>query len=228
MGTITGTAILANVVPVVEDLNRSRWPDPEPLNWINDGQRYIVMQRPDANAQTANIALVAGTRQSLPAAGLRLIDVTRNMGAGGATPGKAITLTERDVLDRQNPNWHASAQAAAIAHYIYDNRDPKIFFVYPAAVAGINIEAIYSTSPTDLAGLGSAISLDDIYAPILTDYLLYRMYLKDAEFVGDPSRAAFHLNAVNAALGIKTKIDVAVSPNQNLPGHGASASMGAR
>ncbi len=218
MGTITGTAILNNAITLLQDPSRVRWPDPEPLNWLNDGQRYIALQRPDANAVTGNIACVLGTKQSLPATGMRLLDITRNMGATGTTPGSPVRLIDREILDAQVPTWHSQTAGTAASHYIYDNRNPKVFYVFPPLQAGINVEAIYSVAPADLAALANSITIDDIYAPVLTDYLLYRCWSKDAEYTGDTQRAAFYLNAVNAALGVKTKVDVTISPRANSAG----------
>jgi len=217
MGTILASAVIAKARDILQDSTGIRWPDAECLRWLNEGQRYIALQRPDASATLANITLVAGTKQALPAAALRLLDVKRNMGADGATPGASIRITEQEILDAQVPDWHTQAQAASTKHYIIDERNPKAFYVYPPGVAGQKVEALYSVAPTDIAATGNAITLDDIYEPVLLDYLLYRAWSKDAEYAGDAPRAQFHLNAVNAALGIKTTIDVAFSARKNSP-----------
>lgn len=219
MGTILASAIITKARDLLQDGSAIRWTDPEALRWLNEAQRYIVLQRPDASPVVANITLVAGSKQSLPAAALRLIDIIRNMGVGGSTPGNAVRVTEREILDAQVPDWHTQASSVAIKHFVYDDRNPKTFYVYPPATVNATVESVYSTSPTDIATTGTAITLDDIYEPVLLDYLMYRSYSKDAEYAGDSPRVAFHLNAVNAALGIKLKIDVAVSPKSNAPGN---------
>ena len=51
------------------------------------------------------------------------------------------------------------------------------------------------------------ISLDDIYANALLDFILYRAYSKDAEFAANAVRSNAHLTAFGSSLGVKTKID---------------------
>jgi len=61
------------------------------------------------------------------------------------------------------------------------------------------------------------INLDDIYANVILDYLLYRAYSKDADYAANGQRAINHLNSFNSSLGAKTAIDVATSPANVTP-----------
>lgn len=219
MGTILASAIITKARDVLQDSTAVRWLDAEALRWLNEGQRYIALARPDASSTIGNITLAVGTKQVLPSGGLRLLDVKRNMGVGGATPGAPIRFVAQEILDSQVPDWHSQTAVAALKHFTFDERSPKNFYVFPPSVVSNVIEALYSVAPADIASVATAITLDDIYEPVLLDYLLYRCYLKDAEYAGDGGRAVMHVNAVNAALGIKTKIDLVMSPVRNSPGN---------
>ncbi len=216
MATITGTNIVSRAAIVLQDTTGVRWPQTEELLlWLNDGQREIVLRKPDAYSQNAVVALVAGTKQAIPAAGIQLLDVIRNMGTGGATPGRAITRIDREILDEQRPDWHSEVASAITKHYMFDQRDPKHFYVYPPqhATPG-QVEMVYASSPTDLSVLTATITLDDIYSGVLLDYILYRAYSKDADLTPTaPARAVSHYNAFLASLGAKGQIDQTVNPN---------------
>ena len=191
-GTLTGANILARIKDILQDTTSVRWPEAELLRYINDAQREIVNYRPESSATTANIQLVAGTKQSLPSGGLRLIKVTRNMSdtSGGATGKRAIRIVNVDLLNTQEPDWNDptvsgdAAHGTTVKHYIFDEDDPKNFYVYPGVSGNAYVEIVYSDSPTDLGNTSAVISVDDIYANAIMDYVLFRAYQKDSEYAG--------------------------------------------
>ena len=63
----------------------------------------------------------------------------------------------------------------------------------------------------------TVINLDDIYANVILDYLLYRAYSKDADYAANGQRAINHLNSFNSSLGAKTTIDAATAPANVTP-----------
>ena len=100
----------------------------------------------------------------------------------------------------------------------YDPADPKNFYVYPKAASGTHsLEIVFSSSPSEIAISNfvtdtSVISVDDVYANCLLDYVLYRSYQKDSEFAGNAQRAMMHYQSFATALGIKTQADSATTP----------------
>jgi hypothetical protein len=216
MATITGANIVSRAAIILQDTTGVRWPQTEELLlWLNDGQREIVLRKPDAYAQNEVVALIAGTKQSIPANGIQLLDVIRNMGTDGETPGRAVTRIDREILDEQRPNWHTEDASDETKHYTFDGQDPKRFYVYPpqASPPG-KVEMVYASSPTDLPSLATTITLDDIYSGPLLDYVLYRAYSKDADLTPSaPERAVAHYNSFLSALGAKSQIQEASSPN---------------
>jgi len=217
MATITAASIIAKAQTILQDTTGIRWPDPELLGWLNDGQREVVLYKPNASIKNTTMTTVAGSKQSIPADGVSLIDVVRNMG-NGSTPGSAIRITMREVLDSQIPNWHASSnQNATAKHYMYSPLDPRNFYLYPPSTGGVGIDIIYAASPADVASTSNTITLDDIYQTVLLDYLLYRAYSKDTEFAADQNRASTHQKAYLAALTGKAQVETGTNPNTMAP-----------
>lgn len=203
--------IISRVRIVLNDLAGTHWADSELLSWINDGQLLVAVIRPDSVARTAAVELVAGSKQSIPADGIRLLDAVRNVG------GRAIRIIDRDTLDLFDANWH-KATAGEIKHYVYDNRVPMDFYVYPNAKAGQQIEITYSKTPAKAATTGSTLAVADIYQDIIVNYVLFRAYSKDAEHAANAALASTYLNIINSLSGVKLSKDVAFSPQLNSRG----------
>lgn len=222
---ITGQNLADKAWIVVQDTAGAggvRWPEDEILGWINDAQREIVLYHPQASTTTLTRAVVAGTRQALSdllevtdPAGIRILDVVRNMTNAGV-PGRAIRGIPREVLDAQRPEWH-SETGTAILHWMYDPRDTKSFFVYPALSAALitavaKIEFVYSSSPADLADIGSYISIDDVYSNTILNYVLFRAYSKDAEYAQNVQLSQSYYQLFLSSLTAKSALDSATKP----------------
>jgi hypothetical protein len=202
---------------ILNDADGIRWTNAEYATWINDGCRFIALLRPDSCVVNGPMNLVAGTKQSIAAlnpSGLRLLDVVR-----AVNTGRAIRLTDRETLDTQIPNWHA-ATAAVPTNYVFDNRDPKTFYVYPPAIANTPVEIIYSRNPVEVTEASMStvdLSVDDIFMDPLLNYVLHRAYSKDADFAQNAELAAGYRNLVQTLLGGKTRTDNAYQPEMNAP-----------
>lgn len=214
MGTIPAQTIVDQASVQLLDEDNVRWAESELLGYLNDGQRQVVLYRPEAGAVTLTQKLAAGTRQALPASAHTLLDVKRNMGTDGTTPGRAIRVVSGEVLDVVNPFWHGDKPVAVVRNYIYDPRVPLIFYVTPPQPASAQgyVELEVSAIPGDVA-LAEPIKLDDIYGASLLDYVLYRAYGKDSEYGAELQLAAAHASAFLQALGIFTKEQMLRNPN---------------
>lgn len=213
MATTKVIDILDRAGIILQDNTNVRFPNAELLKFFNDAQKEVVLHRPDASMVNTTFACATGSKQTLPAAALRLTEIVRNVG------GRSITQLQRRILDETLPNWHETvAGTNKIEHFIYDPVDPKTFYVYPKAVSGTHsIEIVFSSSPTDIAisdfsSDTTVIGLDDVYSNCLLDYILYRSYQKDSEFAGNAQRAMMHYQSFATALGIKTQADGAATP----------------
>lgn len=210
--TTLASAVLSKAAIILQDVTNVRWAISELLGWLNDGQQEIVLLLPEACTKTQTVVLSPGTRQALPTDGIRLIAITRNMGNAGNTPGRAVRVIDRAVLDAQLPNWHTDSASQTTMHYAFDSRNPKSFYVYPPqpSPAG-HVEMVYSFSPTAVANT-DPITLDDIYVNALLDFILYRAYLKDAEYTQNAQRAQIHYETFLKSLGMKEPSDQSVEP----------------
>jgi hypothetical protein len=216
MATVTVASVIDKTQVILQDTTGIRWPDDELLGWLNDGQREIVLYKPNTFVRNTSVRMSSGTKQGLPADGVQLIDVVRNMGINGSTAGRAIRITMREILDSQIPNWHTETPDNEVKHYMYSMLDPKNFYVYPPNTGNGYVELVYGAAPTD-ATLNSTITLDDIYQTILVDYILYRAYSKDTEFAADVNRASSHQQAYLTALTGKAKVEIGANPNSMAP-----------
>ncbi len=206
MPTLQASYIIGRARTLLVDESAVRFSDSELLGWVNDGQREIVVLRPDANQVVANVVLVAGTRQSIPADGYQLVEVYRNMGTG-TTPGRAVRKVEREYMDSAMPAWHAATPENDVHHYMYDPRTPRTFFVYPPAVGGRAVEVAYSAAPALLPEASSVIGIGDSYANALLDYVMYRAMAKDSEHPANAQRAVAYRQAFENSLGLKAQAD---------------------
>lgn len=218
--TIAASSIIRRAVETLQDSTSVRWPVAELVRYLNDGQREIVLYRPDAMVTNATVTCVAGTKQSLPALGSKLIEVVRNSAATSSK--KSIRMINREILDAQTPGWHNISGSIDILHFMYDPRDPRVFYVYPPATTSAQIDIVYSSYPTDItepadgslySAVSGNISVPDIYGNVLGDYILYRAYTKDSEYAGNAGRAQAHYTAFANALGIEIKGTTGVAPN---------------
>ena len=217
-GTLTGANIISRVQDTLQDTTSVRWPEAELLRYINDAQREIVNLRPESSSTHQNIQLVTGTEQTLPSGGLRLIKVVRGMSAAStsATGKRAIRIVNVDILNTQEPDWHNpsvsgdAAHGTTPKHYIFDEDDPRKYYVYPGVAGDAFVEIVFSASPANLANA-------------IIDFVLYRCYMKDAEYAGNSQRAGQHYQLFTASVGTGQQAQDILSPNndssQPVPGN---------
>lgn len=221
MGTLTGANIISRVQDTLQDTTSVRWPEAELLRYINDAQREIINFRPEASSTHANVQLATGTEQTLPTSGLRLIKVVRGMNgtSTSATGLRAIRIVDADILNTQEPDWHNpgvsgdAAHGTVPKHYIFDEDDPRKFYVYPGVAGTAYVEIVFSASPTDLTATSSTIAVDDIFANAIIDFVLYRAYMKDAEYAANNERAQSHYALFGSSIGNGGQAQELLSPN---------------
>lgn len=226
MGRITALELIGQVAKDLLDPKGERWSPEDLLSYLNAGQREVVILRPDANVVVRAVALTPGqTRQSLPEDGLQLVDITRNLGEDGASPGRIVTVIEREEIDALAPDWHSEAPAAdEIDHYTYDERSPKTFYVYRKLnVQNHMVEMHFSSTPTDALVKGvnggtanTTIAIDDIYQTALYDFMLMRAHAKDTDAQNMAESDGAYRRFLNR-LGLKLQVDRNADPNRNSP-----------
>ncbi len=236
MGTVLASAILAKADTTLLDTAKTRWPDAEKLKYLNEGQRESVILKPSAYTLNVAYQLVAGTKQSIPdgsatfqdpsgatiAEAIQFIRLVRNMGLTGLVAGPAITPVGMDFMDAYNPDWHTDTAAAVVKHFIFNEDDPTHFYVTPPQPTGAGaqnyVEAVFSAVPAEIAEVGNAITLSDVYQDILLNYVIYRCYAKDAALSPfNAQRAAEYYNLFVLGLERKDLVMKQYSPNVKRP-----------
>lgn len=214
MGTILAQTILDSASTLLQDTGKVRWLEAEMLGYLNEGQREAVLIKPSAYVKAVAVATVAGSKQELPSDGIALIDVVRNMGTNGTTPGRAIRAISRQVLDNIDPDWHTSTAAAVTKHFVHNANAPKVWYAYPPQPSSGRgqVEVVYSASPPAVAAVTDPITLDDAYAPALGYYVLYRCYNRDAEYAGNAQEAARYYSLFMGLLGAKKAGEAETAP----------------
>tara|TARA_X000001382_G_scaffold5992_1_gene4868 strand:+ start:5953 stop:6633 length:681 start_codon:yes stop_codon:yes gene_type:complete len=216
---VSVASVIDRVQATIQDTVGIRWPESELVLWVNDAQREIVLFKPDANAANETITLVDGTKQSIPTDGNRLLRVIRNMSSSsGGNGGRSIRLVASEILDAQAPNWHDpavtgdAAHTAVVKHYIYDEQNPRNFYVYPGVSGNSYIEIVYSKNPTTVTA-SDDLSIPDLYANSIMDYVLYRAYSKDAEYAANNQRSGQHYQLFIQSVTGKAQVDQVTTPN---------------
>lgn len=213
--------LLDQVSKTLQDARRATWSQEELLGYLNDGISVTCAYVPDACVTVASVALAAGMRQSLPADGLVLVDVTGNAGGG------AMTQVSRQELARVQAGASpadipVSGSTTGPAYFMYDRRAPKTFLVWPAiAQADVGqpvatVEMVYGVSPDPLTTVYQDIPLPAWANPALWAYVLFRAYAKNSK-EGDVAKIqaymAIHQDVVSKWLAARDRtvpqIDIA-------------------
>lgn len=216
-----------------------RWSERELVAWLNDGQKVIAKYLPSACSRIDVIKLATGSRQSIETVqaadikhgdgttsatqrGKVLLDVIRNMGGDGLTPGRAVRVVSRDALDALSPSWHTES-GSEIREFTYDIRTPKYFYVYPAPSSQVWAEISWLVNPADVPysagtmGMDGAstvtISIDDQFVDDLVNYILARGHMKDAEAAGNANLASAHVNLFVSSINSQAQVLTGVNPN---------------
>lgn len=215
MGTVTAGTIIDRCARQLFDVNGVKWPRTDLLEWLNVGQRLIVVLQPSSSNTVAVIKLAVGSRQSIPSTGWSLLDVIRNMGTTGTTPGRAVRIASRRLMDAFNPLWHSATASAVTQNFVFDPQDQTAFFVYPPSNGQGYVEINYASLPAMISSEASAISVPDAYEDALVNYVMFRALSKYVEYA-DSDEAQRYLSMFNGFLGAKVSAEQANNPNIGL------------
>jgi len=231
--TVYASTLFTEIDAILLDADKARWPDAEKLKYLNAGQRQSVIFKPDVYTINDVYKLAAGSKQSVPdgtstyqnATGgtlkecIQLIRLVRNMGTNGLTAGAIIPPIGADMLDAYNPDWHTDTALAAVQNYIFNDDDPRHFYVTPPNLGTGYVEAVFSAYPADVVAAAGpsydvAITLSNIYRDVLVNYILYRCYAKDAALSPyNAQRADYYWNLFVMGLERKDLVKKETNPN---------------
>lgn len=226
MGTITADKVLARASTLLFDVAKRQWPENELLRWANDGITAIAQMRPDVYVLKRTQILVAGTRQTLADDELTLIDIARNLGTDGTTPGYACTYVDRKQLDQSNPNWHGAPTSTVVRHWAYDRANPKVWWCYPpqpSANPHTRIEKDVAVQPPAMTIEGvegatstSVLPIDDTWINAIVSFMVARALFKESEH-GDTTKSDAAFREFLAAVGVDTETAKMFRASRNQP-----------
>ena len=207
----------------------------------NEAVVAICEMLPSNLARLVALRLEPGTYQSIdtipkarikpePATdllGLQFIEAINNMGANGTTPGRSISVVDRDTLDGVDPDWHAKT-GAVVQSFTHDPRFPKVFMVEPGVPADTQvwIRAAFSAMPAKLEypalddtaiwkvdGTGDALlGLPDEFENDVHAYMVARLSMKESKWA-DPAKAARFTGVFTSSMNAKIEAQTGTNPN---------------
>lgn len=192
----------------LNDADMVRW---EPTTWVAWGTeclRAIAAGNPDLFRTQATVSLVPGVEQTMPEPFTR---ITRVAYTRGDRP-RELRFVDRASLVRFLPTWRTARASRVPKNYTYDPLTRERFEVYPPQPDPTDSELTveYNAPPPVLSSLSSEIPLPDTLAPAVTDYLLYRALINDAEEIDARERATIHLQRFEQSVVARATTDASV------------------
>ena len=223
--------ILLECSLTLQDRTFTRWM-PSDLNlWLNAGLSEISLHKPNVMEQTQQAVLDIGTLQQIPPGYFQILRAVRNIGTynpvtavASYAPGPSIVEATRQELDAVIPGWsdpNTVPFTDAVEHIIYDAAEPTKFYVYPGNTGFGVIEIVVApnqaylpngVTPTSAETYTAGVPLNDIYRPVLVNYVLYRAFQIDSDQPAASQRAQDHENRYLTALGVKVSTETIASP----------------
>ena len=224
-----------------------RWPERELVVYTNYAQRAIAKYLPQAGSAADVVRLVPGTKQDLTRVlaanikfgdgsvsadsyGITFLAFTRNMGADGLTPGRAIRdPVDRYVQDTGNPDWHTAVAVTAIREVVFDKAVPLTVFVSPPvhATTPVWIDMQWMKEPNRVpdggapgaevyayAGASTAVlGIRDTFVEDAHNYVVAMALLKGSKNVQNLPKSQYHAGQFLASLNLQGTVLTGTNPN---------------
>ncbi|WP_339898278.1 DUF6682 family protein [uncultured Gilvimarinus sp.] len=200
-------AITNTIVTALRDADQDNWPEAYIHKAIHEAECVIVNYRPDAYSVNATFDCAEGIEQDISSvsspAPHRLLSVKYNVVSG--SPGRSIRRVSVGDLDGISPDWRSKTAGAAIREFMFDEREPLLFYVNPPAANGAAVQISYSGIPAEYGNVtgSTQTSVNDTYEPMIIEWALYRLFGQDVEGSVNINRSQAHLNNFGSMMGIK-------------------------
>lgn len=204
------------IVASLRDANNDSWPEDVIQEAILEAEKVITNFRPDATAVDRTFTCVAGIKQDLSSlsapAALRLLDVKYNI--SGGVPGRSIRRVAIGDLDAIRPDWRSQTNASAAREFMFDPREPLIFYVNPPVADGTDVQLSHSAIPASYGTVDSntQTTVNELYEPMIIEWALYRLFGHDTTGSVNESRSQRHLNNFQAQMGVKIEAETIFGP----------------
>lgn len=220
--TLTVREVLWRVSVLLQDTSPqfTRWPEQQTVLWLEDAQNAIWKFLPLAASRIDTVKLRPGTLQSIasiapadclpsegpqptePVMGTQFLRMIVNRGADGLTPGKAIRMTSRELMDSQNLNWQTIAKPS-VDSFMFDPDTPRSYWVTPGATENVWAQIAYTAQPKRIPNPGTPgaelyrfdganqtpISIGDEHVDDIVNYIAARSFMRNSQNAGDTGKA---------------------------------------
>lgn len=199
--------LIKRVQRLLKDVDGVRWTQKDLLDCYNEALIAVVQNRPDTYSQVVTLTCENRARQNVPDEAYRLMDIIDN-----EVSGRAVVKTNRDTLDGMVPNWSATA-GTDVEQFIYDEKSPRVFYIYPVPPADHVINILVARNPTpvviaDFDNDASVMALDIIWLNPVINYMMYRAYMIDGETEFNLIQAKSYLQMFANELSLKWQVDL--------------------
>jgi len=208
--TLPVITLIGRVRSLLQDTDSSaeRWSNQDLLDCFNEAQLAVVQNRPDTYSQVMSFTCTDKARQTVPPEAYRLMDVIDN-----ESTGRAVTKTTRASLDSFISNW-STTQGTQVEQFIYDEKSPGVFYVYPVPPANHTINLLISRTPAlvsiaQFASPATTMELDTVWLNPVINYMMYRAYMMDGETEQNQQQAHGYLKMFANDLQLKWNVDLA-------------------
>lgn len=200
--------IVNRVIYLTNDPDGDAYPRSAIEDFVYEAETVIVNAKPEALNNIGVLVCVDGARQSIatqfPAA-VNFLDAHCNVDNQGNSLGSVRRVKMRE-LDAIRPKWRQAARSASISEFMVDyDREPLILHVNPPASAGARLQISYSSKPAPygVVDANTQTAVDELYLPMIMDWVLYRMLSKDVEGTPNYQKAQAYKKSFYDSLGIK-------------------------
>lgn len=169
------------------------------LGFVNDAIREAAIVQPALFSTIADYTCVPDSCEQ----GITYADAAMLLEVLCIHGGNSVTPFDFPSMDAFHPSWRTDAEGPAQQWAKFAN-DPFKFYIYPKAPALTQqvLDVRYVRNPAANFDLLDAITeLPDVYKTALHDYVVYRVSMKDDEFVDSNRATAFYNTYVSKLKG---------------------------
>lgn len=245
--TLTVADWVLGVQDTLQDRNPRwrRWPEADLIRYTNYGRMALATYLPQVGSRTDAVKLRTGSHQDFSTVaqadilpgdgsaaattrGVALMRLMQNMGANGATPGRAIHgPIDRATKDGFEPLW-MSETGSEILEYVFDKNLPLQCWVSPGVTGTVWARMQWMALPTDLPAGGApgaekyttggseaarVLGIPDQFAPDLANYVVAVALMKGSKNFQNLPKAQVHAQMFVQSINAQAQATTGVSPN---------------
>jgi len=205
MANMSMLTFVGQLEDVLQDEDNDNWTVTKLIGWYNRAARFTVVKAPYANAKIESVLLAVGAKQQLPAEGIALLNVIRNMGTDGVTVGAACMPTLLKLLLAHLRNWSSTTASATVLNWAPETE--RIWYCYPKNTGTGYVEIEYSAQPAtvvyDVGGdwETARVGVAEKYVDAVFNLTASMAFSPDTDYPGNADRQLFYYNLFLDAVG---------------------------